>query len=142
MILILKRIPRSTKKYDIVEFLAPVLKGRVFQRSGSIEQIRILALQSPHANAIELHALVSIDSDVVAGRVIRKLNRKVLNGKNIGIAEYVSRSWQNDPRVNTDEPDSKVVLKRKRSRRYASLQEVSELSELDLVSDDLIISEF
>jgi hypothetical protein len=127
MIIILKRIPKHTRKADIIQHLAPVLKGGLLKPSGSIESVNILGLRNSHTNNIEIHALVSIDSDKAAARVIKKLNRKELKGKNIGIAEYQNRSWQNDPRLNTEDPEPDLESKRATNRRHAKLQDLSTL---------------
>lgn len=128
MIIILKRIPGNTRKKDIIEYLAPVLKGKVFQKPGVIEKIQMLALKNPQTEDVDLYGVVYIDSDEAAKRVIKKFNRKVFKGKNIAISEYVNRSWHNDSRLNSIEPSDAQQSKRKFDRRRASLQKIKALS--------------
>jgi hypothetical protein len=123
MQIILKRIPEKTKKRDIDKFLAPVLKGTLFQKSGSIESIKILVLHDPKTNEVEWHGLVSFDSEKIALRVIRRLNRKYFLGKYIAVSEYHRRSWENDRRVSSHDEDRLEESKRKSDRRRVNLKE-------------------
>lgn len=123
MIIILKRIPENTKNADIIEYLRPVIKGKIFQKTGVIKQVRIKALKDPQTHIIEIYGLVVIDSDEVANRVIKKLNRKVFKGKNIAVSEFHIRSWQIDRRILQDLPDKDFKSKRVVDRRRFSLKE-------------------
>lgn len=123
MIIILKRIPEITKKRDIAEFLKPALKGKFFQKTGAIESIKIVLLQDSRTNEFEYHGLVSLDSDEVTVRVIKKLNRKIFLDKYIAISEYHSRSWENDPRISSHGWDGQGESKRKGDRRRENLKE-------------------
>lgn len=128
MIIILRRIPADTNKQDILDYLNPVLKGGVFQKPGYIEGIKILILRDTQNKELEYHALVTIDSDSAASRVIKKLNRKVFLGKHIAVREYFHRSWHNDPRINIAAYSKKLLNKRKGDRRQAKLELVDSVS--------------
>lgn len=117
MIIILRRIPKNTEKYEVIEFLTPVLKGGFFKRAGRIEYIKILALNDTKRNTIEYHALVTIDSDSAAKRIIRKLNRKEFKNKSITVRQYFYRSWKNESRAEGQNLDDGVENKRKGNRR-------------------------
>ncbi len=122
MIIILKRIPENTKKIDIIEYLSPVIKGKIFQKTGVIEKVQIQALKDPQSHSIEFHGIVTINSDEAANRVIKKFNRKVFKGKNIAISEYHNRSWRNDRRINSPNDDEDLKSKRKFDRRRSDLK--------------------
>ncbi len=126
MVIILRRIPPSTQDDEISAFLDPLLKGSFYQRSGHIESIRILVLKDNQRNTLEYHGLVSIDSEVAANRVIKQLNRKQFKNKPIIVREYFHRSWHNDPRVNMHQWNEELENKRKRTRRRARLEVVTE----------------
>lgn len=128
MIIFLRRIPASTKKHEISDYLEPVLKGSLLQKSGNIESIKILVLRDTQTNTLEFHGLVEIDSDSVAKRVINKLNRKVFKGKNIAVREYHQRSWHNDPRINMHEWNEELVNKRQSDRRRRRLEVETDLT--------------
>lgn len=126
MVIILRRIPASTRNSEIVSYLQPVLKGGLFHADGQIENVRILTLKDTSRQTIEHHGLVTIDSDAAAKRVIKQLNRKPFKDKTIIVREYFHRSWHNDPRVNMGQWNEELENKRKGSRRRARLQVVTE----------------
>ena len=98
MLIFLARIPTDTSKQDIVNFMAPVLKGGLFSPNGELLKIDILILQDRHTKAIETHAIVRIEPDKAATRVIFKLNRTKLIGKPINVRQFFIRNRANDRR--------------------------------------------
>ena len=130
MIVFLRRIPADTRKHEISAFVGPFLKGGgMLQKSGRIEDVKILVIRDTHTNTMEYHGLVTIDSDAVARRVIKKLNRKAFKGKHIAVREYFYRSWHDDPRVNMHEWNEELANKRDGDRRRPRLEPVSESTE-------------
>ncbi len=128
MIVFLRRIPANTRKRDIVDFITPVLKGGFLQKSGRIEDIKTLVYKDTRTKIMEYHCLVTIDSDAVANRVIKKLNRKAFKGKHISVREYFHRSWHNDPRINMHEMNEELTNKRQGDRRRPRLEAVDDVS--------------
>jgi len=126
MILILRRIPENTKKHEIIDFLAPVLKGSLLKKEGRIESVKILILKDVVNDSIEYHGLVTIDSDAAAKRVIKQLNRKPFKNKNIAVREYFFRSWHNDPRINMGQWNEELENKRQGNRRRTRLEVITE----------------
>lgn len=117
MIVILKKIPPNTSDYHIESFIAPSLKGGLFQTSGRIENITFWRYEVIQSNSVEYYALVNIEPDSVGERVIRQLNKKQINGKFIGLQEYHVRHWSNDRRVFKSVVDRGKNNKRKADRR-------------------------
>ncbi len=117
MIIILKKIPANTSDYHIESFIAPVLKGGLFKASGRIESISFWTYEIVQSNTIEYYALVDVEPDVVAQRVINQLNKKQINGKYIAMQEYHVRHWSNDKRVFKSVVDRGKNNKRKTERR-------------------------
>jgi len=128
MIIILRRIPDNTQKHEISSYLNPVLQGGIFQKSGYIELIKIQVIKDTRTNSLEHHALVTIDSDVAAERVIKKLNGKAFKGKHIAVREYVYRSWHNDPRGSMGKENAEQQEKRQIDRRRNKLEVVGKAS--------------
>ena len=128
MIVFLRRIPANTKKHEISDYLEPILKGGLLQKSGRIENIKILVMKDTQTNALEFHGLVKIDLESAAQRVIKKLNRKVFKGKNIAVREYFYRTWHNDPRMNMHEWNEELANKRKGDRRRTRLEVEADLT--------------
>ncbi|MDC9728950.1 MAG: hypothetical protein PSN04_06430 [Methyloprofundus sp.] len=67
--------------------------------------------------------MILIPSDTVAERVIKKLHGKRLLGALVRVRKYHSRSWHNDPRVNSGKISEELKNKRKGDRRQSSLKE-------------------
>lgn len=128
MIIFIRRIPANTRKQDIIDFIEPALKGGLLKKSGHIETIKILIFRDTHTKILEYHCLVTIEPEVVANRVIKKLNRKAFKGKHIAVREYFHRSWHNDPRVNMHEWNEELKNKRQADRRRPRLEVIPDLS--------------
>lgn len=119
MILILKRISESTLVPDIESFISPALKGGLFTKSGNLVKISIQMLTAANSDKAEFNALVRIEPDAVAKRIIKQLNRKPLNGKPINISEYYLRLRDNDRRGNNYRQSND---RRHKDRRRLDLQ--------------------
>lgn len=96
MMLILKRISETTRVPDIEEFIAPALRGGFLKKAGRMESVVIQMHRQPGTAHREYHAIISVEPDVAAKRVVKLLNRKRLNGKPINIAELHLRHHSND----------------------------------------------
>jgi hypothetical protein len=99
MLIILKRISEDTTLRMIEDFVESANKASFFRKGGKIEDISIIALQDCQTDEIEYHGLVSLTPDSVAERVIKELNGKSINDKNILVSEYHYRFYHNDPRL-------------------------------------------
>ncbi len=104
MNVILKRIGETTTVPDIEGFIEPALRGGLLKRPGRIERLRIERLQQPGSSHVEYDAVVRIESDAVAQRVIKTLNRKRCNGKLIDVCEYHLRHREDDRRIGRYRP--------------------------------------
>ncbi len=136
MIIILRRIPDNTQKHEVASYLNPVLKGGILQKSGQIELIKIQIIKDTRTNSLEYHALVTIDSDAAAERVIKKLNGKAFKGKHIAVREYVYRSWHNDPRIKSDGENTEQYEKRQTDRRRNKLEVVVKKTSIKFRGDE------
>ena len=76
-----------------------------------------MALNDTKRNTIEYHALVTINSDSAAKRVILKLNRGLFKNKNITVRQYFYRSWKNESRAEGQDLGEGAGNKRKGNRR-------------------------
>lgn len=86
MIIILKRIPEYTRKKDIVDYLEPVLKGKIFQKSGVIERVQIQTSKNYQTKHIDFYGIVYIDSDEAANRVIKNSTGRFFKVKMLQLA--------------------------------------------------------
>ena len=117
MIVILKNISANTRKQDIKNFITPVVKGGWFEKKGKILGISILSQRNLRTRMISQHGLVNIEPNDVAERVIKKLNKKLLVGKYIAVAEYKKRDPKNDPRLRNPNVDARIRDRRVCDRR-------------------------
>ena len=140
MIIILKKIPSTTSDYHVEAFIKPVLKGGLFSASGRIESISFWRYEIVQTNTIEYYALVDIEPDSVGRRVIRRLNKKLINGKYIGLQEFHVRHWSNDRRVFKSVVDRGRNNKRKAERRRKIVKIERKLRVEDSRADNVTIS--
>jgi hypothetical protein len=117
MIIIFKKIPANTTERQVEAFVAPALEGGLFSASGQIENISFWRYEIVQADTFEYYALVDVEPDSVARRVIKQLNKKAINGKHIALQEYHARHWSNDRRVFKSVIERGNSNKRKADRR-------------------------
>lgn len=130
MNIFLRRIPAQTKRKDIINFIQPAMKVGFFYRKGHIKRIEILVLRDTVINQLEYHGIVTIEPDLVAEKVIKKLNRKKFLGKYIAVREYRRRDWHNDRRLN-----GKMAAIVQRDRRELDRRRGSRVEIVEDVSD-------
>jgi hypothetical protein len=106
MKIIIKNIPSKAKRKDIENFLVSTVNGGWLSKTGQIKSLSILPLRNIRTRIVHYHGLVEILPDIVAERVIKKLNKKIMLGKCVLIAEYKIRNPCNDLRnKNNNIPD-------------------------------------
>lgn len=122
MLVLLKRIPSDTSKYEISSFLGSALKGGIFAKRGYIHDIKIMMIKKTHKNtAFEFYGLVRVEPEPAGQRAIKQLNGKQINGKNIAVMEFYSRNWHNDPRLRRNQINLPFQDRRKYERRKYKL---------------------
>lgn len=124
MLVFFKRLPKETRKSDIEAFIAAVVRGGIFSKRGEIKGISIIQRRNPQLNVTDYHAVVGIEPDNVAERVIKTLNKKMFKGKYIEVRQYYIRNAANDPRnknrVFDEVPDSRRVRERRQKIEESS----------------------
>lgn len=124
MIVFFKNLPEKTTYDDLVHFVEPALKGNFFKKKGEIERVQMLIIKDPKKENLEFHGLVRIEPDIVAERVIKKLNRKIFLGYPIEVREYFLRSGYNDRREYNLPPNHVLLGQRKNDRRRTYLEKI------------------
>jgi hypothetical protein len=122
MIIILLNISASTENQDIEDFIRPAIKGGLLRKSGHIEKISILALKDTRTYRIDYHGLITITPDPVAIRAIKKLNKKLINGRRVLVREFRIRLWHNDPRINRRDQIQEFNNRRQGDRRLRHVE--------------------
>jgi len=123
LIIILERISAKTDIQDIQDFIAPALKGGIFQKSGRLGYIKIEILKDNINGMHEYYALVLVNLDLVAQR-IKKKNMHLLGERRVKVRQYYVRSWRNDPRNKDDQKNEAIVDMRQDDRRKSALEKI------------------
>jgi hypothetical protein len=113
MILFFKEIPDDTLHSELKAFIQPVIKGGLLGTKGKVTKIDIIALKDKVTNVIEFHALINIEPETAALRVIQKLNGQRFKDRKIKVKQYVLRNWRNDKRSD----ESEAILLRSENRK-------------------------
>jgi hypothetical protein len=129
MLIFLARIQPNTTKQDIVNFISPGLKGCLFGPKGILKNIEIMVLRDSRTNTTEYHAIVLVEPDKAALRVIHRLNRKKLKDKPINVRKYHIQNRSNDPRLENQYPTPKIIKERRLSERRRGSLEMKEKEE-------------
>ena len=135
MIIIFEKISPKTKVDDIRDFIAPVLKGHIFQKSGRIGYIKIEILKDSMSGKVDYYALVLVNSDLAAQRIIKKKNMHILGGRRVKVRQYFVRSWRNDPRNKDDPKNETTVDMRQDDRRKSVLEKIAKEQGVKFSSD-------
>jgi hypothetical protein len=98
MMVFFKRLPIGISKTDLAVFISEALNGGWFFKRGRIVNINIIEKRNSLQNITECHAIVTIEPDSAAQRVIQKLHRKLFQGKYLEVRRYYVRNLLNDPR--------------------------------------------
>lgn len=130
MIIFIRKIPADTKLSEVIAFVEPALKGRLFRKGGVIKGAKILVLRDKRLNAIEFHGLVTVELDKVALRAIKDLKGRRFKGKFVVVRQYYQRNWHNDPRQNRAAAQAADSIERRVSdrRRGKDLEIIEDIS--------------
>lgn len=117
MILIIKKIGASTTVHQLEQFLLPVVKGGILSRKGILESLEIKMFNHSDNNVPEYHAIIKVEPDNVAERVINRLNRKLCDGKPVNVCQYHVRYRTNDRRdsLQNVRRDRRVIDRRRKN---------------------------
>jgi hypothetical protein len=125
MLLFFKHIPQDTLNREIVSFVTPVIRGGLLGAKGKVTKIDVIALKDKVNHMVEFHALVNIEPDNVAMKVIKKLDGQVLKERAIAISKYTLRSWQNDKRREDRQIQNRITEKRVNQQRRRNLEVIT-----------------
>lgn len=132
MLIFFRNIPPATRKIDLVEFITPAFNfnfvDKFFRSPGTIVDIKLVNLLDKEKNTLNVHGLVRINPDDAAERVIKRLNRKTVNGRRISVREYQARSEKNDPRSAYGDIPQEMLDRRIGDRRRKNLEVVANIA--------------
>jgi len=117
MTILIKNIRPKITIADLRNFIAPELKGRLFQRNAKIESIKIIKITDENNSFYERHGLVKVSPDHLQSRIIKSFSHIAID-KSCIVTEYVTRLWLNDRReskpLNLLFPNNKRTMERRR----------------------------
>jgi RNA recognition motif-containing protein len=123
MLVILRKIPSNALKNEIISFLEPALNygfWGLLDKKAYISNVEIVRRRKIDSGKHETDAVLRIEPDKAALRLIRRFNGKRLNGKSIVLRVFHLRTWRNDRRQQGQQDvNSRIVFKdrRKMDRR-------------------------
>jgi hypothetical protein len=126
--IILKYIPKNTTNGQILQFIKPALKGGLFSKSGTIERISVLVQKDRLSDTMMYHAILYVQPDQAAKRIISKLDGKPLNGHPIAVKEYVERCIHHKIAMD-DLMERKHVSERRNSAKLFRLITIEQLKD-------------
>jgi hypothetical protein len=122
MILFFKNIPNNTQDNEIATFVQPVIKGGLLGARGRITRIDVIALKEMTSNLVEFHALVNVEPEKFALKVIKILNGQIFKGQPITVQKYYVRNRGNDKRSGTSHRIGQLPEKRVNPQRRRKLE--------------------
>lgn len=117
MRIFLKQIPIGTNKRDILEFIAAAIKGGFFSKRSRVTSMLIMEQRNPQHNTMDYHAIVTIEPDSIAERIIQKMNQQTFKGKSIEVRRYYTRDPATDPRKRNHILEEVPESRRRKERR-------------------------
>jgi hypothetical protein len=122
MIVLFRNIPHDAYHNDFINIIEPALNGGFFKPNGNISNIEIIAQKEKDTDPLEFQALVTIEPEIVAQRVIKKLHGHYLRGCRLMVRQYYLRSTNNDKRNNNPNSNSSFTEKRSNTTRRRTLK--------------------
>ena len=123
MILIIPRISSSTTIADIQGFLKPGLRTIWPWKEHKVDGVRIKIYRDTKTGTLDYHALIFVQDDSLANKLIHRLNKKKLLHDHVIVREYFIRCWQNDRRLGLK--SNAKVERRVSDRRRTTLKDIS-----------------
>jgi hypothetical protein len=131
MIIFIRNIPEDTLRQEIIAFLKPALKGGLFSVDGEIRNIKYLKITDKNTSLAEYHALVQVEPDAAALRVIKKLHGKKFRGRHTVVRQYHVRRWQNDKRLSSSKEVSPELKERRTNPTRRRNTEITEVNTME-----------
>ncbi|MCB1857979.1 MAG: hypothetical protein KDI63_06895 [Gammaproteobacteria bacterium] len=126
MIVLILQIPETVTQESLCAFVETALR-RIWMlpvfKKGLLESCEIRRILDPHSGSVEYQALLHVADDRTGESLIKQLNGKSLEGREISARIYHQRSVRKDRRVNLPGPyDIAIVDRRQTDRRRPDLK--------------------
>ena len=130
MHILLPNIPASTSFRELSSFIEYALKKDLFnpfRSTGHIEDIEIMVLKDNNINLLEYHALINIEPNAAAKRLIKSIRMRFLKGKKVIARRYYPRDWHNDKRLPSENTLANKNNRRKTDRRRYDIEILNDM---------------
>ena len=121
MFILIKNLHEHITVDDLENFVKPVLKGRLFQKTAELRSIKIVVLVDKHNIIVERHGLITISPESEKARLIKALNNSCIDQERFNVAEYFIRHWSNDRRTHAQLANPHPQNRRSNDRRRSGL---------------------
>ncbi|MET0083820.1 MAG: hypothetical protein ABW079_12445 [Sedimenticola sp.] len=126
MDILIRRLPDSTTHLDLRHFVISALNPKWYQFFSKpiahLVSCSIFEVTDTHTHSVESHGLVRIEPASAGVEIIRKLNGRMLNGKEMEVRKFYRRAISRDRRQETSDLPQEILDQRKSDRRRLSLE--------------------
>ena len=126
MDIFIRRLPNSTTRLDLMQFIASALKPKwyrlQFSPLGKLTHCDICRIDDSQNDQVEYHGIARIDPPSAALQVINRLNGELFKNKQVEVRKFFRRSAKRDRRhLRKEGPLPGRLEKRKQDRRRPDL---------------------
>ena len=131
MLIFLPNIPASTRKSELITYIYSIISADaivLLRKKGELTKAALMVLKDTSLHLTEYHALVDIEPDSTALRIIKRIRRKQFKGKRIIARRYYPRDWHNDHRLPSHGKLKCIHTRRVHDRRRYHIEHVEDES--------------
>lgn len=126
MEIFIRRLPNSTTRLDLMQFISTALKPKwyllQFSPIGTLGHCDICRIDDPKTRQVEYHGIAHIEPPSAALQLIKRLNGEVFKTKKVEVRKFFHRSTKRDRRHTAPEQVSSNSEKRKQDRRRSGMR--------------------
>lgn len=126
MEIFIRRLPNSTTRLDLMQFISAALRPKwyllQFSPIGTLGHCDIWRIDNTRTQQVEYHGLVRIEPPSAAVYLINKLNGEVFKTKKVEVRKFFHRSSKRDRRrTSIQQLSNHIGEKRKQDRRRSGI---------------------
>ncbi|TVO79004.1 RNA-binding protein [Sedimenticola selenatireducens] len=138
----IRRLPNSTTRLDLMQFLSIALKPKWYRLQfaplGHLVHCEICRIDDPINKLVEYHGIAKIEPPSAAKMIINQLNGEFFKTKQVEVRKFFRRSINRDRRrTSLAQPSQAILEKRKQDRRRPQIH--TEFLTAGVTSDSLAI---
>ena len=126
MLIFIRLLPESVTQSELRKFVGRVVQSpwqNLLYPATRIESIEIRKITSTLQQSVEYHGIIDIEPAKLALKVIRKLHRTPLKGKEVEVRKYYQRSALRDRRTTQQSVPPGSERRRQDRRRVGLMRE-------------------